>query len=161
MREKNSQLPSQEFNRTCLKLRHQRNICMLFRNMDINSIIHRGDVNATRGKNKKWGEVDGLLLLNRVLNMHILFSLNFFKNSMLPYNRELKNFYITNIVRCYTAIKYHITKHLHPKKRMFMIYCREENKSKIQQSILYNSNFVKHGYAQTHTVNSCCRYKSQ
>ena len=71
MREKNSQLRSQEFNRTCLKLRHQRNICTLFRNMDINSIIHRGDVNATRGKNKKWGEVDGLLFLNRVLNMHI------------------------------------------------------------------------------------------
>lgn len=123
MREKNSQLPSQKFNRTCLKLRQQRNICMLFRNMDINSIIHSGDVNATRGKNKKWGEVDGLMFLNRVLNMHILFSLIKKNNFMLSYNTELKNFDITNIVRCYTAIKYHITKHLHPKERMFMIYC--------------------------------------
>lgn len=90
MREKNSQLPSQELNRTCLKLRQQRHICMLFRNMDINSIIHSGDVNATRGKNKKWGEVDGLMFLNRVLNMHILFSLIKKNNFMLSYNTELK-----------------------------------------------------------------------
>ena len=70
------------------------------------------------------------------------------KNSMLSYNGELKNFDITNIVKCYTAIKYHITKHLHPKKRMFMIYCWEENNSRIQQSILYNSNMDMHRHTQ-------------